>query len=153
MLKVLKNKNIIFSFLGLILSLAGVLIYIILPSSELANGIQYSGADALRVLLISPVLLLIGGMLFIFALLSDIKNWKNTISDVAIYVTDGALIATVIFNFAVSLSLFLVQNSLGFVAPYTGLKYEFFAVVMIVFLIWQFILSALIAIETVRESK
>ena len=149
----LKSKNVIFALFGSILSLAGVLIFNLLPFSELANGIEYSATDALWVLALSPILLFIGGLIFIFALFKDIKNWKNTLCDVAIYVALSAFVAAVIFNFAVSLSYFISQYSLGFVAPFTGLIYENFAVVMFVFVIWQFIFTALTIAETARESK
>ena len=153
MLKALKNKNVIISSSGLILSLIGVLIYIILPFSELANGIEYSGDEALKVLMASPALVFIGGVFFIIALLGDIKNWKNTFSDVAIYAAVIAMIFTVIFNFSASLSYYLTLNSLGFVAPFTGLKYEVFAYIMPVFLFWQLIFTVLFAAESIRDKS
>lgn len=153
MLKALKNKNVIFALLGSVLSLAGVLIYNLLPFSEIANGIQYSATDALWVLALSPALLFLGGVSFIFAFFKDKKNWEGTLPDAAIYSFTAIFTAAVIINFAVSLSYFISQYDLGFVAPFTGLVYETFAVVMIIFAIWQFLFTALTVAECAREIK
>ncbi len=153
MLKFNKIKAVIFAVSGSVLSLVGVLIFNLLPVSELANGIQYSGQDALWVLALSPILLFVGGAGFVASLFMDMKNWKKTLSDVAIYIAIASFAAAVIFNFAVSLSYFIMQFSLGFVAPFDGLIYESFAIVMIVFVIWQFLFSALTVAEVIRESK
>ncbi len=153
MLKALKNKTVIFAVSGSVLSLIGVLIFNLLPDSELANGIQYSGQYALWALAFSPVLLFIGGAGFVASLFLDMKNWKRTLPDTAIYMAVVAFAFAVIFNFAVSLSYFITQLSLGFVAPFDGLIYEKAAIVMIIFVIWQFIFSALTVAESLRDSK
>lgn len=153
MQKALKNKAVIFAVMGSFFSLIGALIFNLLPNSELANGIQYSGEDALWALVFSPVLFFIGGAGFITSMLLDMKNWKKTLHDIAIYIYISAFAFAVIFNFAVSLSYFVTQLSLGFVAPFDGLVYEKAAIVMIIFVIWQFIFSALTVAESLKDSK
>lgn len=152
MLKALKNKIVALSFIGTIVSLAGALIYNLLPVSELANGIQYSAKDALWVLALSPVLFLVGGVCFITAVLKDRNNWEGTLPAAGVYGFTAMFALSVIFNFAAGLSYFISQYDLGFVAPYDGLIYESFSIVMIIFIVWQIVFSVLAAAEAVRKS-
>lgn len=153
MIKALKNKNFIISLSGSLLSLVGILIYLILPGSEFANGVQHSASESLWVLALAPAFILLGGILFIVAQLKGIKKLTEVFSDALILSSIVFFALSVIFNFAVSLSLFIMEYKLGFVAPFTGLIYDTLTTVMIVIIIWQFIYTALIAISAIRENK
>ncbi len=147
------KSSVIFSISGSLLSLASLLIFMIIPNSQLANGIEYSGTDALWVLVLSPLFSLIGSGLFIFSFLKDFDEWSNTMSKplvVGMTILLGCMSA---FNFILYLSYFISQVELGFVAPYTGLIYHKLLTAAIVVTIHHFIFTAISTIAFIRKSK
>ena len=152
----LKSKNIssvILSFSGSLLSLAALLVYVILPTSQLANGIEYSGTDAVWVLAIVPVASLVGAVLFVSSFIKNFNEWVSTMSRplvTGMITLLGCMSAACFINY---LSYFVTQVQLGFVAPYTGLVYEDFITVAVVVVIHQFLFSVLSTIAYIRSSK
>ena len=153
MLKINGKLTVLLAYSGSVLSLGALLIYTILPSSELANGLQYSGTDALWVLAFSPVLALAGAACFTASLAKDYKTWQSFIAKDLI---TGALIATVvclIASVAIYIYNFTTQFSLGFVAPFKGTVFETYAFILTLVTIDMFILSTFTAIAVKRNNK
>lgn len=148
-----KAKTITLAYLGAILSFVGILIFMLLPNSDFTNSVNHSGMDAVKVLTLSPVCVLLGGAIFMFAFLKDYKIWNNFLSDT---ITKGAtifFIVAVIFNLAVTISFYASQLSLGFVSPFDGLIYESLSIISIVITILQLIFSTLATAAIIRNSK
>lgn len=142
MLKLNSKKTILLAFAGSVFSLAALLIFMLLPSSELANGIQYSGKDALWVLVLAPVFSLCGAVNFLYAFLKDFKAWSNFLSKPIFIGAAAVFCGLMIFNFAVYLSYLITQFKLGFVAPYTGTVYDSLEILLIIVSVLQFAVSA-----------
>ncbi len=138
-----RTKTITLAFAGALMSLAALIIFVVLPDSELANGIQYSGKDALWVLTLTPVFSLAGAVNFMYAYLKDYKIWSGVLSKNILIGATAVIGSSMIFNFAVYLSYLISQFRLGFVAPYTGTVYENLVVLLTVFTVHQLIFSAL----------
>jgi hypothetical protein len=152
MAKFNRKLTIVLAYAGALLALAALLIFKILPTSELANGIQYSGTDALWVLVTCPVLAVLGAVCFMSSFLKDSKIWQSYLSEPVLM---GATIACGIvlaINLYVYFSYTIDQFSLGFVAPYAGTKYETYDIFVTVMTINQFILSTIAALA-VKRSK
>lgn len=143
MSKSIRNKTITLAFAGAVLSVAALLIFIILPESELANGIQYSGKDALWVLVLAPVFSLAGAINFLYAFLKDKKIWCEAFSKNIVTGAAFVLGAMMVFNFAVYTSYLIMQFDLGFVAPYDGTVYDSLQYIVGVFTVLQVLFSAL----------
>ena len=153
MLKINGKLTVFLAYAGSVLFLAALLIYTILPTSELANGIQYSGTDALWVLAASPVLAIAGAVCFIASLAKDYKAWQNFISKELITGALAAISVCLVASVAMYISNFATQLSLGFVAPFTGTVYETYAVILTIVAIDMFILSTVAAIAVKRNNK
>ncbi len=153
MLKVNKTKTAVLAFLGALVALAGLLIFNLLPVSDLANSVEHSAKDAVLVLAASPACFLIGGIIYLAAFTKDYKAWKNFLSAPMVLSATVIFAATFIFNCAVSLSFFLSQNALGFVAPFNGLIYEPLSIIMTVIVILDFIFAVLGTAAVFRNSK
>ena len=143
-----KNKSIVLSFTGTLFSLAALLIFILLPSSELANGIQHSGTDALWVLVFAPVLSLFGSAGFLYALTKNLKQLEKFLPKPAVLCVEAVLCLLAVGSFVVYLTYLIKQFKLGFVAPYGGTVYENLEILVISTTVLQFITSALIAVAT-----
>ncbi len=152
MLRSIRTKTVTLSLAGALLSVVALLIFIVLPNSELANGIQYSGNDALWVLSLTPVFSLIGAINFLYAFLKDYKLWSGILSNTIVKSAALVLGAMMIFNFAVYTSYLFTQLKLGFVAPYSGTVYENLQVILIVFSVLQILFGAL-SIPATSKSK
>ena len=154
MFKVNKAKTIVLAFAGSLLSLAALLIFNLLPSSQLANGVEHAATDAIWVLAASPVLFLLGGMVFMSAYLKDFKAWKDFLSGAMVKGATGLFAIACIYNVVVSLMYFLSQYKLGFVAPFDGTVYgDVLVIIMTVVTIAQFIFSILGTAAVLRNSK
>lgn len=151
MIRLNRTKTVTLAFAGAVLSLAALLIYIILPGSELANGIQYSGKQALGVLALTPIFSFVGALNFMYAFLKDHKVWTDILSKPIVISSTVILSVLMIFNFAVYLSCFLTQFKLGFVAPYDGTVYETLEILLIVVTTLQFIFSAFSIAATIKN--
>ena len=111
MAKFNRKLTIVLAYAGALLALAALLIFKILPTSELANGIQYSGTDALWVLVACPVLAVLGAVCFMASFLKDYKIWLGYLSEP---IVKGATIACAIIfaiNLFVYFSYTLASNS------------------------------------------
>ncbi len=147
----LKTNNIILTVFSAVAALGALLIFLLLPTSQLANGIEYSAKDALWVLVASPILSLIGTISFVAVFLKDKNSWSNLLSEPIVLAATGLSAAFGLFNFTTYLSYTLKQFSLGFVAPYGGTGYEYLAVAATVIVVLNFIFSAFVSIATVRN--
>ena len=153
MLKINGKLSVILAYTGSILSLAALLVFKLLPTSELANGIQYSGTDAIWVLAICPVLAIVGAVCFMASFVKDLKAWKDLLPEELLRSSTIAIAVCLIISVAVYLSYFLKQLKLGFVAPFQGTIYELYSVVVTMMTINQFILSTFAAIAIKRNNK
>ena len=153
MKKTSEKSSVILSFTGAVLSLAALLIFVIIPTSKLANGIEYSGTDALWVLVLSPLFSLAGSALFITSFLKNFSTWADTMSKPLVKGMIILLSCMSAFNFIYYLSYFISQVELGFVAPYTGLIYDKLFVAAVAVTIHQFFFSVLALIAKIRNNK
>ena len=147
-----RKSLVVFSLSGSILSLASLLIYMLIPTSNLANGIEYSGTDALWVLAASPIAAIVGGVLFMLTFVKNFDEWINTMSKPLVIGMTTLLGCMSLFNIALYCSYFFSQVELGFVAPYTGLIYDKLLTAAIVVTIHHFIFTA-ISIIAYKRSK
>ena len=152
MLKINRKSTVLLSFTGTLLSLAALLIFMILPTSDFANSIDRPAKDALMVLLASPVLALLGTFSLTFAFVKDFKAWADFICLKPIAVTVSAFLAVLgIYNIGMYSAYLSDLFSLGFVAPYSGTVYEYLAFVAVVFVVLEFVFSTLISIAAIRN--
>ena len=152
MLKINRKSTVLLSFAGAILSLAALLIFMILPTSDFANSIDRPAKDALMVLLASPVLSLLGTFSLTFAFVKDFKAWTDFICLKPLAVTISAFLAIFgLYNTGVYSAYLSDLFSLGFVAPYSGTVYEYLVIVAVITVILKFVFSALISIAAIRN--
>ena len=151
MLKLNRKKTISLTLVGLIFALVALIIFMFLPTSDIANGINYSAESAIFLLAVSPVASLISLVCFIFALIKDFNVWSGVLSK-GIVISALALFSLMgICNFAIYLSYFILQVSLGFVAPYTGTAYECLAIVAFMVTLHKVLLTALSSVAVNRN--
>lgn len=152
MLKLNRKTTIFLSFAGSLLSLAALLIFMYLPSSDFANSIDRPAKDALMVMAFSPVFATIGAVSFIFAIIKDIKAWVNFIELKPLVLCLTALSAVLsLFNIGLFASYTAELFSLGFVAPYSGTIYETLVVAAAVLVASKLVFSTLISIAAIRN--
>jgi hypothetical protein len=149
----LKKNNILLAAASAVLALTALLIFLILPTSQLANGIEHSAKEALWVLICSPISALISTASFIFIFLKDYNEWSNLLSKTIVNSIRYLSFALGFFNFATYLTYTIDQFSLGFVAPFSDTKYEYLAVAATVIVILNFIFAAVVSIATLRSKK
>ena len=149
----LKANNKLLAVISAVAALAALLIFLLLPTSQLANGIEHSAKDALWVLTCSPILSLLGTVSFVSIFLKDNMAWSNLLSKPIVTGITGISLVFGLLNFATYLSYTATQFSLGFVAPYSDTIYEYLAWAATVTVILNFIFSAVIIIATKRHSK
>ena len=147
----LKRNNIILVFFSAIAAIVALLIFLMLPTSQLANGIEHSAKDALWVLVASPVFALVSSVCFILVFIKDINTWSNLLSKPIVTAIIGLSSAFGLVNFIIYLSYTVQQFSLGFVAPFGGTVYELLAVAAVVIVALNFIFSAIVTIATLRN--
>lgn len=147
------KSSAVMAFIGALLSLAALLIFIFIPTSQLANGIEHSGSDALWVLALSPAASLVGGLLFILSFVRNINEWIDTMSKPLVTGMITLLALLSLFNLGLYLSYFIFQVDLGFVAPYTGLIYENLLTAAIAVTFHHFIFSVISLIAGIRKCK
>ena len=147
----LKRNNIILVFFSAIAAIVALLIFLMLPTSQLANGIEHSAKDALWVLAASPVFALVAAVCFVLVFIKDIDTWSNLLSKPIVTAIIGLSSAFGLVNFIIYLTYTVQQFSLGFVAPFGGTVYELLSVAAIVIVVLNFIFSAIITIATLRN--
>ena len=146
MLKTNKIKTIALSAISAVFALAALLIFLLLPTSQLANGIEHSAKEALWVLVFAPVGTLLASGCLIFAFLKDSNVWEKVLSRPIVTGITGLSLAFSLVNFGTYLSYTVQQFSLGFVAPYGDTVYELLAVAATVTVILHFLFATLIII-------
>ena len=154
MLKINGKLSVVLAYAGSLFSLAALLVFKILPTSDFANSIEHSGMDAVWVLTICPVFALLGAVCFMISFLKDYKAWQDFTT--AKPLITGAAIACAVFfilNLYVYFSYYFNQVSLGFVAPYDGTIYKTYEIFVTVITVNQFILSTIAAIAIKRNNK
>lgn len=151
MLKLNKKSTIILSFAGSLLSLAALLIFMLLPTSDFANSVDHSAKDALMVFILAPVLSLVGSVSFIYAIVKDFRVWSNALAEPLVKGLTALYGAMSLFNIALYFSYLFEQFSLGFVAPYSGTVYEYLAVIAAIFVILKFFFTAIVTIAVSRK--
>lgn len=152
MLKINRKTTILLAYAGSIISLVGLLIFVLLPTSDLANSIEHSAKDALMVFILSPVCALIGSLAFIFATAKDFKVWVKFTEYKSLVTALTALFAAFsIYEIAFFTSYLAEQFSLGFVAPYSGTIYDTLAFVAIIFVALKFVASTFLSIAVIRN--
>lgn len=152
MLKLNRKTTILLSFAGSLLSLAALLIFMLLPTSDFANSIDRPAKDALMVLILSPVLALLGTAGFTFAVIKDFKAWVAFLDFKPLVVGMSALFGVFgIFNIGTFTAYLAELLSLGFVAPFSGTVYEYLAVIATVFVALKLVFSTLLSIAVIRN--
>lgn len=130
----------IFYAVSVVLSLASILVYRFLPVSEFANGIEHSGAEAVRVLLLSPVSAVLAVVFFAISFIKLQTSFSAGVLKKIQIGVSGFTFLGLVYNFVASLLFFLKQNKLGFVAPVYDTVWETLLTVMAVFFAVQCIL-------------
>ena len=152
MLKLNRKTTIFLTYAGSLLSLAALLIFMYLPSSDFANSIDRPAKDALMVMALSPVLATLGAVSFFFDIIKDVKAWVSFIELKPLVLCLTAFSAVLsIFNIGLFASYTAELFSLGFVAPYSGTVYETLAVAATVLVASKLIFSTLISIAVIRN--
>lgn len=149
----LKRNNIILTVISALTAIVALLIFIVLPTSEFANGIEHSAKDSLWVLVCSPLFALISYASFIFIFLRDYSVWCNLLSRPIVDSVKYLSFVLGIFNFTTYLAYTIDQFSLGFVAPYSGTKYEYMAFAATVIVVLNLIFSVITVIAVNRSKK
>lgn len=134
------NGGLIFTVVSVICSLVSVLVYRFLPESNLANGIEHSGMDAVYALIASPVFAFLALAFFAVGCIKLHKALTHTFPKLAVIGTFAVISLGLVFNFISSLLYLLKQNKLGFVAPVDGTVWDTLLTVMAVMLSLQCIL-------------
>ena len=153
MVKINKSKSVLLSVVGSALAVAALLIFLLLPTSQLANGIEYSGKDALWVLMIAPIASILGSVSVIVAFMKDCKVWEKDLTGGIVVSIAALLTGFGLLNFATYLSYTIQQFSLGFVAPYNNTAYEFLAVAAIASTVIHVFFTAFTIIAVSRSNK
>lgn len=150
MQKINSKKTVMLTFSALLFAVIALLIFMLLPTSELANGINYSAKSAIYVLAVSPVASLISLVLYMLALIKSYDTWCDALSKPCVNGLTALFAIFAVFNFAVFSAYFFLQVSLGFVAPSGGTVYEFLAVAALIATVHFALLTALSAIAVRR---
>lgn len=141
------SKAFIMLFLSGISYLAAYLIYAIVPSSELANGLSHPGITAVYVLTASPVLAILALVLLVTSYILNKEYFEKLFSKsvtVSVLAFLSILITVSVFFIISFLSL---QYKLGFVAPIYGTKWSSFAVYMLISVILYFLSLLLVTLK------
>lgn len=102
---------------GMLLSIVADVIYWYIPVSDLANGIEHSGMDAVYVLFAGGVLGVIALGVYIAGSFIDKAIVSNSVVQKIIFgISAATLLITAVINFAFA----IYCSSLGFVAPVTS---------------------------------
>ena len=130
-----------------ILYLASYLIYALVPSSELANGIDRPGITAVYVITASPISAVAALVLLITAFIVNKDYFAGLLSKplTTIIFIFLSLMSAVSICFTVAFTAY--QYKLGFTAPIHGTKWSGYAVYMLISVILQFISLLLITLK------
>lgn len=102
---------------GILLSIIADIIYWYIPVSDLANGIEHSGMDAVYVLFGGGVCAVVALGIYIAGSFIDKAIVSNSVVQKIIF---GLSVATLLVTAAVNFAFAIYSSSLGFVAPVTS---------------------------------
>lgn len=151
MLKLNRRKTISLTVSGLVFAVIALLVFIFLPTSDLANSIDYSAKSAIYVLAISPIASLLSFALYFYAMIKDYIVWCKALSKLAVTALAVLFVVFSVCSFITYITYFISQVSLGFVAPYTGTAYEYLAIVTTIVVIHEALLTALSTTAVLRK--
>ncbi len=125
-------KALIFALVSWVLLLGSYLTYTIIPVSDLANGIEHSGMDAVYVLTVSPVLVFASLIMLALTLFLN-KDYLFKLTDSKIMlIAFGINAVMTIISIVFSIIFVVSQYDLGFTAPINGTVYENYSVFILV---------------------
>ena len=147
------NKKSLMALLttGSVLSAIAWFIFAFLPTSELANSIDFSAKTAIFVLAVSPITAILGLVSFVYALIKSCNYWCDYACEQVVIAMGGFFVLMNICNVAVYISYFISQVSLGFVAPYGGTVFENLAIMAVIFTAYNILLTVLSTIALKRN--
>ena len=85
----LKANNKLLAVISAFAALAALLIFMILPTSQLANGIEHSAKDALWVLVLSPIASLVAAVSFTAIFIKDSDTWSKLSTETIVKAVTG----------------------------------------------------------------
>ena len=147
------RRTIILSAISTLFSLISLLIFLLLPFSEIANSIEYSSKIAIGILAASPLFAAVASAGFVCIFLKNRNNWSDFFPGEMLTASTVAVVLVEISNLVIYLKFFISQLSMGFVAPYTGTIYDNLAVVVTMFMIYKLIFTALVIVAVRRDKK
>ena len=153
MIKINKSKTVLLSVLGSAFAVAALLVFMLLPTSQFANGIEHSGEDALLLLVAAPVASILGSLGVITAFIKDCKVWEKNLTGGIVVSITALLTGFALLNFVTYLKYTIQQFSLGFVAPYDNTVYEFLAVAAVASTVIHVFFTAFTVIAVSRNNK
>ena len=106
---------------GFLMVAVCIVIYYLVPVSDIANSVNHSVDRAFYLLALSPLSALAACAAYITGGLTDKALVKNSVVQLVIFIVSSVLLA---FICAVSAAMFFDQLSLGFVAPFDGTVWE-----------------------------
>ncbi len=127
--------------------LASYLFYVLVPSSELANGLEHPGITAVYVLTASPVLAVVTLILLVVTFFLNKDYISNLVSKPAAVTGFAVLSLMVAVSVYFTVSFVTLQYKLGFAAPIYGTKWSGYAVYILVSVILQFISLLLVTLK------
>lgn len=151
--KLNSSKIVVLNAISFMFALIGMLIYKLIPVSDLANGIEHSPKDALYALLISPIAFFTAAFLF-GLIFKDFKLLQERI-DKAILIPVGLIgEGSLIFSFISTLVFCVDEFKLGFVAPVDGTVWATIGTVITVFTVVFFLITVgTVYILKIRSKK
>ncbi len=112
--------------LAIILMIASDFIYWWLPSSELANGIEHSGMEAVYVLFAASAASALALISYVGGSIADKAIISNSVVQKIIFV---ASVVGIGVSAAITIAFTVFSNSLGFVAPTDGTSWHTLGIV------------------------
>jgi len=127
--------------------LASYLIYVLVPSSELANGLEHPGITAVYVLTLSPVLAVVTLILLAVTFVLNKDYFATLVPKAVTVMTFAVLSLLVAVSIYFTVSFVALQYKLGFAAPIYGTKWSGYAVYILISVILQFISLLLVTLK------
>lgn len=118
------DKTLLLAAVSIILLLGAYLTYTIVPVSELANGIDHSGMDAVYVLTLSPVLAFLSLIMLALTLFINKGYLLDLLDNRIVFAGFGTAAAMTVISIVFSIIFVASQYDLGFTAPIDGTVYE-----------------------------
>ncbi len=135
----INSKAFIPYLISCVTYLASYLVYSLVPSSELANGVEHPGITAVYVLTASPVLAIFAFILLAATFVLNKDYFSSLISKPLTVVVFSALGIMAAISIYYTASFVALQYKLGFATPIYGTKWSGYAVYILISVILQFI--------------